>query len=80
MKTVQFYKEFKVPWIFCWSYKVAQHYSIADKFPMSLFKEFKIKWWDKFNQEICSDTITNPGGRQVNETEGKQVESQEADR
>ena len=26
---------------------------------MSLFREFKIKWWDKFNQEICSDiTVT----------------------
>ena len=23
---------------------------------MSLFREFKIKWWDKFNQTICSDT------------------------
>ena len=22
---------------------------------MSLFWEFKIKWWDKFNQELCSD-------------------------
>ena len=59
VKSVQFYREFKVPWIFCWSYKVAQHYTIADKFPMSLFREFKIKWWDKFNQEICSDiTVT----------------------
>jgi len=26
---------------------------------MSLFREFKIKWWDKFNQELCSDrTVT----------------------
>ena len=23
---------------------------------MSLFREFKIKWWDKFNQALCSDT------------------------
>ena len=57
MKTVQFYKEFKVPWIFCWSYKIAQHYNIADKFSMSLFREFTIKWWDKFNQTPCSDII-----------------------
>jgi len=55
-KTVQFYREFKVPWILCWSYQIAQHYSATDKFPMSLFREFKIKWWDKFNQTICSDT------------------------
>ena len=26
---------------------------------MSLFREFKIKWWDKFNQALCSDiTVT----------------------
>jgi len=59
IKTVQFYKEFKVPWIFCWSYKISQHYSIADKFPMSLFREFKIKWWDKFNQTLCSESTVN---------------------
>ena len=56
VKAVQFYKEFKVPWIFCWSYRISQHYTTADKFPMSLFREYKIKWWDKFNQTLCSDT------------------------
>ena len=59
IKTVQFYKEFKVPWIFCWNYQIIQHYNIADKFPMSLFREFKIKWWDKFNRELCSETIVS---------------------
>ena len=59
IKAVQFYKEFKVPWIFCWSYKISQHYCIADKFPMSLFREFKIKWWDKFNLTVCSESTVN---------------------
>jgi len=59
IKAVQFYKEFKVPWIFCWSYKISQHYCIVDKFPMSLFREFKIKWWDKFNLTVCSESTVN---------------------
>jgi len=54
-QSLLFYKEFKVPWIFCWSYKIAQKYdSKNQQYPMSLVREFKIKWWDKFEQHVCS--------------------------
>lgn len=47
-----FHAEFKIPWILCWSFTLQ---SILPKpFPWSLVREFKVKWWDKFQQEICS--------------------------
>ncbi len=54
---LQFYKEFKVPWIFCWSFKIAQMKLASRGYPMSLIREFKIKWWEKFDQNICSPTV-----------------------
>ncbi|KAI5681992.1 hypothetical protein M9H77_03220 [Catharanthus roseus] len=44
--------ELRVPWIFCWSYKISQLYS--KEFPMSLIREFKIKWWTSYSVELCS--------------------------
>ncbi|KAI5681135.1 hypothetical protein M9H77_02362 [Catharanthus roseus] len=44
--------ELRVPWIFCWSYKISQLYS--KDFPMSLIREFKIKWWTSYSVELCS--------------------------
>ncbi|KAI5683613.1 hypothetical protein M9H77_04841 [Catharanthus roseus] len=44
--------ELRVPWIFCWSYKISQLY--PKEFPMSLIREFKIKWWTSYSVELCS--------------------------
>ncbi|KAI5657750.1 hypothetical protein M9H77_26543 [Catharanthus roseus] len=53
---LQFYAELRVPWIFCWSYKIDQIYS--KDYPMSLTREFKIKWWTGYSVELCSqDTV-----------------------
>ncbi|KAI5658800.1 hypothetical protein M9H77_27593 [Catharanthus roseus] len=49
---LQFYAELRVPWIFCWSYKIDRVYS--KEFPMSLIREFKIKWWTAYSVELCS--------------------------
>ena len=51
-RSILFHTEFKVPWIFCWSFKIMQ--DLEAPLPMSLVREFKVKWWDEFKQEICS--------------------------
>ena len=50
-KHILFYIEFKVPWIFCWRFKIPQE--LEKPLPMSLVREFKIKWWAGFNLNLC---------------------------
>ncbi|KAI5670963.1 hypothetical protein M9H77_11327 [Catharanthus roseus] len=53
---LHFYADLRVPWIFCWSYKVQQVHS--KDFPLSLIREFKIKWWTAYSVDLCSqDTV-----------------------
>ncbi|KAI5671803.1 hypothetical protein M9H77_12167 [Catharanthus roseus] len=49
---MHFYADLRVPWIFCWSYKVQQVHS--KDFPLSLIREFKIKWWTAYSVDLCS--------------------------
>ncbi|KAI5671866.1 hypothetical protein M9H77_12230 [Catharanthus roseus] len=49
---VQFYAELRVARIFCWSYKIDQIYS--KEYPLSLIREFKIKWWTGYSIQLCS--------------------------
>ncbi|KAK9748083.1 hypothetical protein RND81_02G034500, partial [Saponaria officinalis] len=51
-KPLIFHDEFKIPWILCWSYSLRQ--ILPQPYPLSLVREFKIKWWNKFMTEICS--------------------------
>ncbi|KAI5663555.1 hypothetical protein M9H77_22878 [Catharanthus roseus] len=53
---LHFYADLRVPWIFCWSYQIKQVYS--KDFPLSLIREFKIKWWTGYSVDLCSqDTV-----------------------
>ncbi|KAK9713131.1 hypothetical protein RND81_06G005200 [Saponaria officinalis] len=51
-KPLLFHAEFKIPWIICWNYNLRQ--TLPQPYPLSLIREFKIKWWDKFDIAICS--------------------------
>ena len=50
-RPIMFRIEFKVPWIFCWSFKI--HQELEKPLPMLLVREFKIKWWAGFNLDLC---------------------------
>ncbi|KAI5663559.1 hypothetical protein M9H77_22882 [Catharanthus roseus] len=53
---LHFYADLRVPWIFCWSYQIKPVYS--KDFPLSLIREFKIKWWTGYSVDLCSqDTV-----------------------
>ncbi|KAI5669233.1 hypothetical protein M9H77_19086 [Catharanthus roseus] len=57
---VYFYAELRVPWIFCWSYKLDRIHSPNLEFPFSLIREFKIKWWTGYSFEFSSqETVLN---------------------
>ncbi|KAI5652975.1 hypothetical protein M9H77_30162 [Catharanthus roseus] len=60
MLPFSFHAELRVPWIFCWSYKIDQLHSHMPDFPFSLIREFKIKWWTGYSVDFCSqDTVLN---------------------
>ncbi|KAI5650221.1 hypothetical protein M9H77_36226 [Catharanthus roseus] len=57
---ISFHAELRVPWIFCWSYKIDQLHSHMPDFPFSLIREFKIKWWTGYSVDFCSqETVLN---------------------
>ncbi|KAK9724327.1 hypothetical protein RND81_05G064400 [Saponaria officinalis] len=65
-KPLIFHAEFKIPWIICWSYNLRQ--ILPQPYPLSLIREFKIKWWDKFDTTICSPEAVQSflqGGRKL---------------
>ena len=55
-RLLTFCSRLKIKWILTWNIikKKEQHSS----FPLSLSREFSVKWWDKFNQEFaCQQKI-----------------------
>ncbi|KAK9667744.1 hypothetical protein RND81_13G008700 [Saponaria officinalis] len=65
-KPLLFHSEFKIPWIVCWSYNLRQ--ILPQPYPLSLIREFKVKWWNKFDPIICSpDSVQSflQGGRKL---------------
>ncbi|KAK9667136.1 hypothetical protein RND81_14G235600 [Saponaria officinalis] len=65
-KPLLFHTEFKIPWIVCWSYNLRQ--ILPQPYPLSLIREFKVKWWNKFDPIICSpDSVQSflQGGRKL---------------
>ncbi|KAK9757404.1 hypothetical protein RND81_01G160400 [Saponaria officinalis] len=65
-KPLIFHAEFKIPWIICWSYNLRQ--ILPQPYHLSLIREFKIKWWDKFDIAICSPEAIKyflQGGRKL---------------
>ncbi|KAK9668726.1 hypothetical protein RND81_13G081800 [Saponaria officinalis] len=65
-KPLLFHTEFKIPWIVCWSYNLRQ--ILPQPYPLSLIREFKVKWWNKFDPVICSPEAVQSflqGGRKL---------------
>ena len=54
-RTLQFHATFGVPWIMCWCYQIKQ--ILPPPLPKSLIREFKIKWWVKYNPHFCSPQL-----------------------
>ncbi|KAI5680674.1 hypothetical protein M9H77_01901 [Catharanthus roseus] len=50
---ISFHAELRVQWIFCWSFKLDKIHQMTD-FPLSLVREFKIKWWTGYSVAFCS--------------------------
>ncbi|KAI5657202.1 hypothetical protein M9H77_25995 [Catharanthus roseus] len=71
---ISFHAELRVPWIFCWSYKLQQlqpPQSTIPDFPLFLIREFKIKWWTGYSVAFCSqETVLNfiPTGQKIHKS------------
>ena len=51
-----FYSRLRIPWILTWNIIIKQEQ--PRPFPLSLSREFSIKWWDKFNHDfVCQQKI-----------------------
>jgi len=51
MKDVQFFRQFKVAWMFSWEFRL-QHF-LPTPYPLSLVRVYKIKWWSDFKTRLC---------------------------
>ena len=40
-----------IPWICSWHFQLALH---LQDMPYSLVREFRVKWWEQYNQDRCS--------------------------
>ena len=52
MKDVKFFRQFNVAWIFSWEYRLQNFLPI--RYPLSLVRVYKIKWWSEFKTRLCS--------------------------
>lgn len=52
LKPIRFYAEFKVPWILCWNFAFDQFFQAP--FPISIIREFKVKWWQNYSTQFCN--------------------------
>ena len=51
-----FYSRLRIPWILTWN--IIKKQKQPHPFPLYLFREFSIKWWDKFNHDfVCQQKI-----------------------
>lgn len=50
---IAFHIDMGIPWILSWHYNLIP---FLPDMPYSLVREFRIKWWDKYNMERCSLT------------------------
>ncbi|CAN6893756.1 unnamed protein product, partial [Brassica oleracea] len=53
LSKIAFHIDMGIPWICSWNFHLTQ---LQPDMPMSLVKQFRVKWWDKYDQERCSIT------------------------
>ncbi|WZZ52828.1 hypothetical protein YC2023_052935 [Brassica napus] len=53
LSKIAFHIDMGIPWICSWHFHLTQ---LQPDMPMSLVKQFRVKWWDKYDQERCSIT------------------------
>ncbi|CAN6891878.1 unnamed protein product, partial [Brassica oleracea] len=53
LSKIAFHIDMEIPWICSWHFHLTQ---LQPDMPMSLVKQFRVKWWDKYDQERCSIT------------------------
>ena len=55
-RLLTFCSKLRIPWILTWN--IIKKQEQPPSFPLSISKEFNIKWYDKFNQEfVCQQKI-----------------------
>ena len=55
-RLLMFCSRLRVPWILTWN--IIKKQEQPHLFPLSLSREFNIKWWDKFNHDfVCQQKI-----------------------
>ncbi|CAN6906515.1 unnamed protein product [Brassica oleracea] len=53
LSKIAFHIDMGIPWICSWHFHLTQ---LQPDMPMFLVKQFRVKWWDKYDQERCSIT------------------------
>ncbi|KAF3524314.1 hypothetical protein F2Q69_00049789 [Brassica cretica] len=51
LNKIYFHIDMGIPWICSWHFQLALH---LQDMPYSLVREFRVKWWEKYNQDRCS--------------------------
>ncbi|KAJ9698244.1 hypothetical protein PVL29_007366 [Vitis rotundifolia] len=54
-KLLTFCSRLRIPWILTWN--IIKKQEQPHPFPLSLSREFNIKWWDKFNHDFCQASL-----------------------